>query len=75
MSMLVYLVNVIHPGTILVGPEAEFPRKTREQKKEEKQAKKAAKKEEKENKRAQMEAKRAEKEERKKVGTGFIEEA
>jgi len=70
MAIVVYLVNLIHPGPILVGPEAEFPRKSRKQKKEEKQAKKEAKKEEEEKKRAQKEAKRAEKEERKKAGTG-----
>jgi len=69
MSVVVYLVNIIHPGTILVGPEAEFPRKTRKQKKEEKRAKKEAKNEEKEKNRAQKEAKKAEKEEKKKAGT------
>ena len=69
MAIVVYLVNVIHPGTILVGPEAEFPRKSRRQKKEEKKAKKEAKNEEKEKKRAQKEAKKAEKEEKKKAGT------
>ena len=68
MSVVVYLVNIIHPGSIqvLVGPEAEFPRKTRKQKKEEKRAKKEAKNE---KNRAQKEAKKAEKEEKKKVGT------
>jgi hypothetical protein len=61
MSLAVYLINCVHPGAILVGPESEFPTKSRKQKKEEKELKKEAKKAEKEQKRAQKEAKTAEK--------------
>jgi len=64
MSVVAYLVNVIHPGPILVGLEAEFPRKSSQQKKEEKRLKKEAKKQKEEEKRVQKEVKKAEEEER-----------
>ncbi|KAF8962444.1 RTA1 like protein-domain-containing protein [Flammula alnicola] len=67
MSVAAYLFNCIHPGAILVGPDAEFPRKSRKQNKEEKRLKNEAKKAEKEEKRVQKEENRAEKEERKKM--------
>ena len=38
-----FLLNVCHPGRILVGPESEFKRKSRAEKREEKRAKKEAK--------------------------------
>ncbi|KDR72280.1 hypothetical protein GALMADRAFT_126499 [Galerina marginata CBS 339.88] len=67
MTIAAYLFNCIHPGAILVGPESEFPTKTRKQKKEEKRLKTEEKKAEKEEKRAQKEARKAEKDERKKT--------
>jgi hypothetical protein len=48
MAVTVWLFNITHPGRTLIGPESEFPRKTRKEKKEEKRAKKEAKMEEKE---------------------------
>lgn len=43
MMTAILLLAIIHPGRILVGPESEFPRKTRAEKKAEKRAKKEAK--------------------------------
>jgi hypothetical protein len=41
------LLNIIHPGRVLVGSESEFPRKTRAEKRAAKEAKKRAKEEKK----------------------------
>jgi hypothetical protein len=43
MMIAILLLAVLHPGYVLVGPGAEFPRKTRAEKKAEKRAKKAEK--------------------------------
>jgi hypothetical protein len=58
MLVAFYLMNVVHPGRVLVGPESEFPRLSRKEKK-------AAKAEKKEGKMREREEKRAVKEERK----------
>ena len=50
MALALLLMNITHPGRSLVGPESEFPTKTREEKKEEKRQKKEAKKAKKEQK-------------------------
>jgi hypothetical protein len=47
------VLNIWHPGRFLVGPESEFPRKTRAQKKAEKAEKKRLKQEAKEMKKAE----------------------
>jgi hypothetical protein len=44
------IMNIFHPGRYLVGPESEFPRKTRAEKKAEKAKKKQEKRENKEQK-------------------------
>lgn len=36
MSINLYLLSLIHPGTILIGPDSEFPKKPRKQKGEKK---------------------------------------
>lgn len=51
MFCALFLFNLHHPGRVLVGPESEFEKKSRSQKKEEKRAKKAAKKAGKQEKR------------------------
>lgn len=43
MTLALCLLNIIHPGRILIGPLSEFPKKTRQEKKEEKRLKKEAK--------------------------------
>ena len=43
MTLALCLLNVMHPGRVLVGPLSEFPKKTRQEKKEEKRLKKEAK--------------------------------
>lgn len=50
MCIAIYLVSITHPGQSLVGPESEFPKLTRKQKKEAKLAKKEAERAEKEEK-------------------------
>jgi len=62
MLLAVFLLNVVHPGTVLRGPESEFPRLSRK-------AKKALKLEKKERKRAAKEEKKQLKME-KKAGVG-----
>jgi hypothetical protein len=52
------MLNIWHPGRFLVGPESEFPRKTKEQKKAEKEAKKEAKRAKKQAKLDKKEAKK-----------------
>lgn len=48
MMVALLLLAIYHPGRYLVGPESEFPRVSREEKKARKREKKAAKLEEKE---------------------------
>ena len=52
MALAIWLMDIIHPGRTLRGPESEFPKKTRAQKKEEKRLKKEAKRAKKEAKKA-----------------------
>jgi len=42
MICALYAMNITHPGCTLVGPDADFPTKTRQERKEEKRAKKEA---------------------------------
>lgn len=43
MFFAILLFNALHPGTVLVGPESEFPKKkTRKERKREKKARKEA---------------------------------
>lgn len=51
MMVAMLLLVIFHPGRSLVGPESEFPRLSRKEKKAAKQEKKAAKKADKEAKR------------------------
>ena len=44
MLIALFLFNIVHPGTILVGPESEFLKVTRAEKKKLKAEKKTAKK-------------------------------
>lgn len=56
MMVALLILAVIHPGRYLVGPENEFPRLSRKEKKARKQEKKAAQRQEKEaRKRAKVE--------------------
>ena len=58
MSIAIWLMNFTHPGRSLIGPESEFPTKTRREKKEEKRRKKEAKKAAKEEKKSRKESRR-----------------
>ena len=51
MFLALLLLNLAHPGRYLIGPDSEYPKKSRQQKKEEAREKKAAKKARKEAKR------------------------
>jgi len=55
MLLAVVLLNIVHPGLVLKGPESDFPRQTRKEKKatkrEKKEAKEARKQEKKDRKR------------------------
>ena len=48
MMVALLILAVIHPGRYLAGPESEFPRLSRKEKKARKQDKKAAQRQEKE---------------------------
>ena len=61
MAFAAYLINIFHPGPILVGPDSEFPKKSRKEKKEEKRVKKEEKMRAKEEKKREKEVKKAEK--------------
>jgi hypothetical protein len=63
MFIAILLLNVLHPGRVLVGPESEFPSLTRKQKKELKRVQK-------EEKRRIKEEKKMTKDKRKK---GYVE--
>lgn len=52
MFVALLLLNILHPGKILVGAESEFPKKTKAEKKAAKEQKKAAKAEKKEAQKA-----------------------
>ena len=54
MSLAIGLMNVTYPGRYLVGPDSEFPNKTRMEKREENRRKKEAKKLEKEKKKKKI---------------------
>lgn len=60
MLLALVLMNVVHPGLVLQGPDSDFPRLTRQEKKAAKQQKKAEK--------AQR---KAEKKARKQGGSGY----
>ncbi|KAG9254331.1 putative RTA1 domain protein [Emericellopsis atlantica] len=63
MFIALAILNVVHPGQVLRGPDSEFPRMSRAEKKERKRAKKQSKAEEREvKKRAKAEEKEAKKE-------------
>ncbi|GLA86055.1 hypothetical protein AtubIFM56815_010305 [Aspergillus tubingensis] len=55
MFIALVLLNVVHPGRVLQGPESEFPRVSRAEKKRLKREKKQAKRERKETKRVEKE--------------------
>jgi hypothetical protein len=50
MFLALAILNVIHPGRVLQGPDSEFPKVSRQEKKRIKQDKKEAKRAEKERK-------------------------
>jgi hypothetical protein len=52
------LLNIVHPGIVLRGPESEFPHLSRKEKKMLKQEKKAAKQQRKQEKRSAKEQKK-----------------
>jgi len=56
MFLALFLMNITHPGRTLVGPDSEFPKKTRQERKEEKRAKKEAKNAKKEARKAMKQA-------------------
>lgn len=56
MFFAILLLNIFHPGRVLVGPESEFPKLSRKQKKALKEEKK---KEEKARKKAEKERRRS----------------
>lgn len=58
MFIALVLLNVVHPGRVLQGPESEFPRVSRAEKKRVKMEKKQAKRERKEAKRLQKETRK-----------------
>ena len=55
MFTTIFLFNALHPGRVLVGSESEFPKRTRQQKKEEKAQKKEAKRQKKEERKEEKE--------------------
>lgn len=55
MFIALALLNVVHPGRVLQGPESEFPRVSRAEKKRLKREKKQLKRERKEAKRMEKE--------------------
>lgn len=58
MFLALFILNIFHPGRVLVGPHSEFPRLTRAEKKrlkQEKRAEKAARKAGKTNRGKEME--------------------
>ena len=59
MFFALVLMNLVHPGRILVGPESEFPKgKSRKEKREAKKEKREAKKAKKEEAKAEKAKKR-----------------
>lgn len=52
MFLALLILNVIHPGRVLQGPDSEFPRVSRKEKKRIKREKKEAKRAEKERKKS-----------------------
>lgn len=59
MLISLLLLNAVHPGTVLRGPDSEFIRLTRKEKKALRQRKKDVKREKKEAKKARKAAKKA----------------
>ena len=55
MMLAALLLNIVHPGLVLKGPESEFPHVSRKEKKTLKQEKKAAKQQRKQEKRSAKE--------------------
>jgi len=55
MILAALLLNIVHPGLVLKGPESEFPHVSRKEKKMLKQEKKAAKQQRKQEKRSAKE--------------------
>jgi len=55
MILAALLLNIVHPGLVLKGPESEFPHLSRKEKKALKQEKKAAKQQRKQEKRSAKE--------------------
>lgn len=62
MILAALLLNIVHPGLVLKGPESEFPRLSRKEKRALKQAKKAAKEQRKEEKQQAKKQRKQEKE-------------
>jgi hypothetical protein len=55
MLLAAVILNIVHPGLVLKGPESDFPRQTRKEKKAAKKEKKEAKQQEKNGKKAAKE--------------------
>jgi len=55
MLLAALLLNIVHPGLVLKGPESEFPHLSRKEKKMLKQEKKAAKQQRKQEKKSAKE--------------------
>jgi Sec-independent protein translocase protein TatA len=62
MILAALLLNIVHPGVVLKGPESEFPRLSRKEKRALKQSKKAAKQQRKQDKRLAKQQRKQEKE-------------
>lgn len=59
MMIALLIIAIYHPGRYLVGPESEFPKKSRKQRKAEKAEKKEAKRNKKETEKEERKALRA----------------
>lgn len=62
MIIAALLLNIVHPGLVLKGPESEFPRLSRKEKRALKEEKKAVKRQRKQDKQLAKEQRRQEKE-------------
>ncbi len=67
MILAAILLNVVHPGIVLKGPESEFPHLSRKERKMLKQEKKAAKQQRKQEKRSAKEQRKWERQNRRRV--------
>lgn len=72
MFIALVIFNVTHPGKVLVGPDAEWPKQTKAERKAAKEAKKAAKQEKKREKAEEKNNGTREKVRRESSGTAIL---